>query len=159
MFEGTGKVRKHQRQENLGAQTAGAVCRTIAARFQLQEVSVGLESSKLRRRPAGRRQLQEALHNSSPAAAGTLDLEGSAAKSIWDTKLLQENFAGPICRNSMQKYYSLPPAAKSFRRSGRASSCMGALQELSSGPAALPRLLQRNLKNLEGWCCRISLCH
>ncbi len=152
MFEGTGEVRKHQRQENLGAQTAGAVCRTIPARFQLQEVSVGLESSKLRRRPARRRQLQEALHNSSPAAAGTLDLESSAAKSIWDTKLLQENFAGPICRNSMQKYYSLPPAAKGFRRSGRASSCMGALQELSSGPAALPRLLQRNLKNLEGWC-------
>ena len=61
-------------KKNLGAQTAGAVCRTIPARFQLQEVSVGLESSKLRRRPAGRRQLQEALHNSSPAAAGTLDL-------------------------------------------------------------------------------------
>ena len=81
----------------MGAQTAGAVCRTIPARFQLQEVSVGLESSKLRRRPAGRRPLQEALHNSSPAAAGTLDLESSAAKSIWDTKLLQENFAGLIC--------------------------------------------------------------
>ena len=58
-------------KKNLGAQTAGAVCRTIPARFQLQE---GLESSKLRRRPAGRRQLQEALHNSGPAAAGALDL-------------------------------------------------------------------------------------
>ena len=104
MFEGTGKVRKHQRQENLGAQTAGAVCRTIPARFQLQEVSVGLESSKLRRRPAGRRQLQEALHNSSPAAAGNLGsgkvvLQSQSGTPSCSKKTLRAQSAGTVCRS------------------------------------------------------------